>query len=298
MIETISRRRLLQGLSITPFLAGGITAIGQERQPASPVRGRIRQAVVYGHGNLRQLPIEEAAKQLLGMGILGLDLVNPWEWEAVQRAGLIVTLSRAQRVPNQAERVGMANGFNRVEFHDELLELYTDLIPKAAEAGVEQIICFSGNRRGMSDDEGIRNCIVGLKRVMPLAERYKVRLVMELLNPFNHPDYHADRTAFGAQIVRGVGSEGFTLLYDIFHMQRSEGDLIETIRNNVDVIGHYHTAGVPGRRDLDEHQEIYYPAVMRAIVATGFEGFVAHEFSPKRVENLESLRHAVKVCDV
>ena len=238
------------------------------------------------------------SKALLEMGILGLDLVNPWEWEAVQRTGLTVIMSRAQRQQDQNETVGMANGFNHVEFHDQLLELYTDLIPRAAGAGVKQIICFSGNRRGKSDDEGIHNCIVGLKRVMPIAERYGVRLVMELLNPFGHRDYHADRTSFGAAVARGVGSECFTLLYDIFHMQLSEGNLITTIRENADVIGMYHTAGAPGRRDLDEHQEIYYPAVMRAIVETGFKGYVAHEFSPKRMENFESLRHAVKVCDV
>ena len=192
----------------------------------------------------------------------------------------------------------MGNGFNHVEYHDQLLELYSDLIPKAAKAGVKQIICFSGNRKGKSDDEGIQNCITGLKRVMPIAEKHGVRLAMELLNPFGHKDYHADRTAFGAQVARGVGSEGFTLLYDIYHMQRSEGNLIDTIKKNVDVIGHYHTAGSPERKDLDATQEIYYPAVMRAIVETGFKGFVAHEFGPKKSNKLESLRDAVKVCDV
>jgi len=300
MTNTISRRRLLKGAALIPFLAGGASALAQGT-PTPSVKGNIRQGVVFGHGRLRQMMAEDpekTSKDLLEMGILGLDLVNPWEWEAVQKAGLIVTLSRAQRVEGQNEEVGMANGFNDLQFHDQLLELYTDLIPRAEKAGVEQIICFSGNRRGKSDDEGIHNCIVGLKRVMPLAEKHGVRLVMELLNPFGHRDYHADRTSFGAAVVRGVGSEGFTLLYDIFHMQLSEGNLIDTIRNNVDAIGHYHTAGAPGRRDLDEHQEIYYPAVMRAIVATGFKGFVAHEFSPKRPDNLESLRHAAKVCDV
>jgi len=300
MNNTISRRRLLKGVALIPFLAGGASALGQGTSSPS-IKGNIRQAVVYGHGRIRPMMAEDpdkTGKELLEMGILGLDLVNPWEWETVQKAGLIVTLSRAQRAEGRNEEVGMANGFNHVEFHDQLLELYTDLIPKAAKAGVEQIICFSGNRRGKSDDEGIQNCITGLKRVMPLAEQHKVTLVMELLNPFGHRDYHADRTAFGAQIARGLGSERFKLLYDIFHMQLSEGNLIDTIRKNVDVIGHYHTAGAPGRRDLDEHQEIYYPAVMRAIVETGFKGFVAHEFGPKKPENLESLRHAVGVCDV
>ena len=293
MDKTISRRRLLQSLSLTPFLAGSAGVFGQESP--SMVKGNIRQAVTYSHGNLRSVPIEELGKQLLEMGILGLDLVNPDEWESVQKAGLAVTVSRA---PDPKNQVGMGNGFNHVEYHDPLCELYSDLIPRAGKAGVKQIICFSGNRKEKSDEEGIQNCITGLKRIMPMAEKHRVTLVMELLNPIGHKDYHADRTEFGAQIARGVGSEHFKLLYDIYHMQVSEGDLIDTIRKNKDVIGHYHTAGCPGRSDLDEHQEIFYPAVMRAIAETGFKGFVAHEFSPKNQENLQSLRDAVKVCDV
>ncbi|MCL2305189.1 MAG: TIM barrel protein [Planctomycetaceae bacterium] len=291
MILPISRRRLLKGISLLPFLAGGVNAFGQGTP--SPVKGNIRQATCYGP--FRSMPLDVLAPQLLEMGILGLDLVNPEEWESVQKTGLLVTLSRA---PDPKEKVGMGNGFNHVEYHDELLELYSDLIPRAGQAGVRQIICFSGNRKGKSDDEGIQNCITGLKRVMPIAEKHGVTLVMELLNPFGHKDYHADRTEFGAQIARGVGSENFKLLYDIYHMQLSEGNLIDTIRKNKDVIGHYHTAGAPGRKDLDEEQEIFYPAVMRAIVATGFKGFVAHEFTPKSQDKLTSLREAVRICDV
>jgi len=217
--------------------------------------------------------------------------VNPEEWEAVLKSGLLVTLSRT---PDAS----IGEGFNHVENHDRLAAVYEDIIPKAAKAGIKQVICFSGNQKGKSDDEGIHNCITGLQKVMPLAEKHDVRLIMELLNPFNHKDYHAIHTNFGAQIAHGLGSDHFKLLYDIYHMQRSEGNLIDTIRKNVDVIGHYHTAGSPERKDLDEEQEIYYPAVMRAIVATGYKGFVAHEFSAKKPDNLESLRNAVKVCDV
>ena len=292
MNQPISRRRLLKGVSLIPFLTGGLNTFGQDT-PRSSVKGNIRQATCYGP--FRSMPLDVIAPQFLGMGILGLDLVNPEEWEAVQKTGLLVTLSRA---PDPKDKVGMGNGFNHVEYHDQLLELYSDLIPRAGKSGVKQIICFSGNRKGKSDDEGIQNCITGLKKVMPIAEKHGVTLIMELLNPFGHKDYHADHTNFGAQIARGLGSENFKLLYDIYHMQLSEGNLIDTIRRNKDVIGHYHTAGAPGRKDLDEDQEIYYPAVMRAIVATGFKGYVAHEFSPKKVDKLESLREAVKVCDV
>ena len=293
MSRSISRRSLLKGAALLPFLAGGACAFGQA---PSPVKGNIRQAVCYGP--FRNMPLGDVAKKFLEMGVLGLDLVNPWEWEAVQKTGLIVTLSRAQREPDRNETVGMGNGFNHVEYHEGLLELYSDLIPQAAKAGVKQVICFSGNRKGKSDDEGIQNCVTGLKKVMPIAEKHGVTLIMELLNPFGHKDYHADRTAFGAQIARELGSENFKLLYDIYHMQLSEGNLIDTIRKNKDVIGHYHTAGSPGRKDLDDEQEIYYPAVMRAIVETGFKGFVAHEFGPKKADKFESIRDAVRVCDV
>ena len=289
MNNTISRRRFLKGAALLPILAGGTGAFGQETTPRSPVKGNIRQAVCYGP--FRSMPLDVVAKAFLEMGVLGLDLVNPEEWEAVQKTGLIVTLSRAPAVR-------MGDGFNHVENHDYLLKAYNDLIPQAGKAGIKQIICFSGNRKGKSDDEGIQNCITGLKKVVPIAEKHGVTLTMELLNPFGHQDYHADRTAFGAAVARGVGSEHFKLLYDIYHMQLSEGNLIDTIRKNADVIGHYHTAGAPGRKDLDEEQEIYYPAVMRAIVATGFKGFVAHEFGPKKADKFESIRDAVKVCDV
>ena len=289
--DVISRRNLLKGLSFAPLAALGPVVSGEEERRFPPLKGNIRQAVTYSHGNLRSLPVEELAKQLLEIGIGGLDLVNPNEWEAVIKAGLVVTLSRAPAAK-------ITEGFNHVEHHDHLQEVYDDLIPRAAKAGIKQIICFSGNRRKKSDDEGIQNCIIGLKRIVPLAEKHDVTLMMELLNPFGIKDYHADRTAFGAQIARELGSGNFKLLYDIYHMQLSEGNLIDTIRNNKDVIGHYHTAGAPGRQDLDEHQEIYYPAVMRTIAETEFKGFVAHEFSPKKQDNLESLREAVRVCDV
>ena len=287
----ISRRNLLKCLSFTPFAALCATTSGDEERRFPHLKGNIRQSVTYSHKGLRSMPVEELAKQLLEMGVWGLDLVNPNEWDKVMKAGLIVTLSRAPAVR-------MEDGFNHVEYHDYLQEVYDDLIPKAAKAEIKQIICFSGNRREKSDDEGIQNCITGLRRIMPTAEQHGVTLVMELLNSVGHKDYHADRTAFGAQIARGLKSENFKLLYDVYHMQMSEGRLIDTIRKNKDVIGHYHTAGAPGRKDLDENQEIYYPAVMRAIVETGFKGFVAHEFSPKKEDNLESLREAVRVCDV
>jgi hydroxypyruvate isomerase len=195
--------------------------------------------------------------------------------------------------------MGITKGFNRIEYHDQLVASYEDLIPLAAEAGIKNVICFSGNREGLDDQQGIENCAKGLKRLMKLAESKQVNVVMELLNSkVDHKDYQCDHTAWGVEMCRRVGSERMKLLYDIYHMQIMEGDLIRNIRENSQYIAHYHTGGVPGRNEIDESQEIYYPAVMKAIVETGFDGFVAQEFIPKSSEPLASLRRCVAVCDV
>jgi hydroxypyruvate isomerase len=185
-----------------------------------------------------------------------------------------------------------------LENHDKFVAGFERLIPLAAEAGFPNIICFSGNRRGQSDEDGLKNCAIGLKRVMALAEEKKVTLVMELLNSkVDHKDYQCDRTAWGVELCKRVGSERFKLLYDIYHMQIMEGDIIRTLKNAAPYIAHYHTGGNPGRNEIDETQEIYYPAVMRAILETGFQGFVAQEFIPKR-DPLASLKQGIHICDV
>ena len=161
------------------------------------------------------------------------------------------------------------------------------------------MICFSGNRDGMDDDAGLRNCAVALKQIVGLAEKKNVVICMELLNSKrNHKDYMCDRTHWGAELVNQVGSPNFKLLYDIYHMQVQEGDVIATIREYKDCIGHYHTAGVPGRNEFDETQELYYPAICKAIVETGFDGYMGQEFIPKKKDKLESLTQAVEICDV
>jgi hydroxypyruvate isomerase len=161
------------------------------------------------------------------------------------------------------------------------------------------MICFSGNRRGLSDEQGLVNCAIGLKRIMPVAEKNKITVCMELLNStVDHPDYMADHSAWGFELVKRVGSERFKILYDIYHMQIMEGNVINTIKANRDCIGHYHTGGVPDRAEIDDTQELCYPAIMRAIVDTGFKGFVAQEFVPKHEDKLASLRQGVRICDV
>jgi hydroxypyruvate isomerase len=199
---------------------------------------------------------------------------------------------------NGAE-INLTDGFNDPQFHARLQKQYAEMIPKVAAAGYTNLICFSGSRRGMSDEVGLANSVKGLQPLMALAEKHKVVLVMELLNSkIDHHDYQADRTSWGVALAKKLGSEHFKLLYDIYHMQIDEGDVIRTITDNHQYIAHYHTAGVPGRHELDDAQELNYPAIMRAIKATGFQGFVAQEFIPRQADKLASLRQAVQLCDV
>ena len=284
----ISRRSLLKSLVVGAVAApGAILAQTAETIEALTVKGDIRQSVskwCFG-----KIPMDEFCKICKKLGMVGIDLVGENDWDTVNRNDMIVTMGNGAG--------GLAKGFNRLENHDKLIEGYERLIPIAAAKKVLNLICFSGNREGISDEEGLANCFVGLKRLLSTAEKHGVTIVLELLNSLvDHADYQADHTAWGAELARKIGSERLKLLYDIYHMQIMEGNLIATIKKNKDVIGHYHTGGVPGRKDLDDQQEIYYPAVMRAIKDTGFKGFVAHEFLPKN--GLQSLRDAVKICDV
>jgi hydroxypyruvate isomerase len=189
-------------------------------------------------------------------------------------------------------------GLNRLENHDDCLEKIRQSIIATSEAGFPNVICFSGKREGMDDEQGLDNCEIALKKIAPFAEKKKVTICMELLNSKrNHKDYMCDRTHWGAELVKRVGSDNFKLLYDIYHMQVQEGDVIATIKEYSDCIGHYHTAGVPGRNEFDETQELYYPAIVKAILDTGFKGYLGQEFRPKK-DPLTSLAEAVKICDV
>lgn len=286
----ITRRSLLQSFAVgTAALSMPQALHAQTSDSIEPliVKGTIRQSVSrWCFGNI---PLDEFCIICKKLGLVGIDLVGEKDWDTLNKHDLIVTMGNGGG--------GIAKGFNHRENHDRLVENYEYLIPIAAAKKVPNLICMSGNREGISDEEGMQNCIIGLKRLLPLAEKHGVTLVMELLNSLvDHADYQADHVSWAAEIVKKIGSERFKLLYDIYHMQIMEGNIIAAIRNNKDVIGHYHTAGVPGRRDLDQHQEIYYPAVMNVIKETGFKGFVAHEFSPKN--GILSLREAIQICDV
>jgi hydroxypyruvate isomerase len=224
--------------------------------------------------------------------LASIDLLEPSDFPTLKKYGL--TCAMVTGVPGM-----IPHGFNRIENHDKMIAFFEKNIPECAEFGAPNTICFSGNRAGMSDEQGLENCAIGLKRIMALAEKHKVTLCMELLNSkVNHKDYMCDHSAWGVELVKRVGSERFKLLFDIYHMQIMEGDLIATIKKNYEAFAHYHTGGVPGRHEIDETQEIYYPAVMRAIVETGYKGFVAQEFVPSNNDKLASLKKCVEICDV
>lgn len=270
-------------LSVTEAFAASEKALG------STLNGKINHSVCkWCYGNI---PLETFAQECKKIGLTSIELLGPNEWPILKKYGLTCAL------PSGAG-MGIEKGFNDPANHDELVKSYEDIFPKLKEAGYTTVICFSGNRRGMSDIDGMRNCAVGLRRLIPSAEKYNVTLVMELLNSkVNHKDYMCDHTAWGAGLCEMVGSEKFKLLYDIYHMSIMEGDVIATIKTYHKYIAHYHTGGVPGRNEIDEGQELYYPAIMKAIVETGFKGFVAQEFIPKR-EPLASLKQCVQICDV
>jgi hydroxypyruvate isomerase len=226
------------------------------------------------------------------MGIQSIDLMEPPDFPTLKKHGLICAMVSGS--PG-----GIGSGLNRAENHDQIVAFFEKTAPIVADYGYPNIICMSGNRNGMNDEQGLENCVIGAKRIVPIVEKYNVTACIELLNSKrDHHDYMCDHSSWGVQLCKRVGSEHFKLLYDIYHMQIMEGDLIATIRENHQYIAHYHTGGVPGRGEIDETQEINYPAVMKAIVETGFKGFVAQEFVPKRPDPIASLRQGVQVCDV
>ncbi len=238
------------------------------------------------------LDLETLCIEAKKMGITGIDLVGPEAWPTLKKYNLVSTMC------NGAE-LNLVDGFNDIQFHEKLIQRYTKMIPRVADAGYKNLICFSGNRRGKSDEEGWTNCVIGLQKLIPLAEKHNVTLVMELLNSkIDHKDYQCDRTAWGVELVKRINSSNFKLLYDIYHMQIDEGDVIRTIKDNIQYIAHFHTAGVPGRNEIDGTQELNYPAIMKAIATTGFKGFVGQEFVPKNPDKLTSLQQAITICDI
>lgn len=291
-MKNISRRT-----AIKTVLAGGAAAAvtGIKAMPLAtetaqaPLKGNIRHSVskwCFGGYEL-----DEFCKICKKMGIQSVELLDPKDWPVVQKNGLTVAMA-------QGAGLGIDRGFNDPSLHDELVKSYEEVIPQVSKAGLTNLICFSGKRNGLSDEQGLENCAKGLKRLMPLAEKNKVVLTMELLNSFGHHDYQCDHTAWGVELCKRVGSPNFKLLYDIYHMQIMEGDIINNINKYHTYFSHIHTGGNPGRNEIDETQELYYPAIMEAIVKTGYKGFVGQEFVPRQEDKIASLEKCIRICDV
>ncbi|MGJ8643085.1 MAG: hydroxypyruvate isomerase family protein [Luteolibacter sp.] len=247
------------------------------------------------------IPLDDFCVAAKGMGISSVELLDTTDFPTIEKHGLtcaMVTFPTGKTA--DGEIVGrIEKAFNRPEYHDLLEEIYTKKLHECAAVGAKQLICFSGNREGMSDEEGLENCASGLRRILPLAEELGITLVMELLNSkVDHPDYMCDHTAWGVALCEKLASPNFGLLYDIYHMQVMDGDVIATIRENHRHFSHYHTGGVPGRNEIDETQELNYPAIMRAILDTGYTGHVGQEFIPKRDNKLASLKRGIDICTV
>ncbi|MBL8230137.1 MAG: TIM barrel protein [Bryobacterales bacterium] len=252
-------------------------------------KGRLKQAVTRGCFG-RKMAFEDMLRHAARLGFEGFDLVRAPDLGLVKKYGL---------APSMVSGAGsIADNMNHKEFHEKLEPLLRASIRAAAEAGAPNVIVLSGNRRGLSDEEGMQNCLTFLKKVIPEAEDRGVTLCMELLNSkVNHPDYQCDRTVWGVELCKRVNSPRMKLLYDIYHMQIMEGDVIRTIRNNLPFIAHFHTAGNPGRHEMDDTQELNYRGIARAIADSGFQGYVAHEYSPQG-DPLESLEKAYKLFEV
>ena len=254
------------------------------------LKGNINHSACYWCYN--SIPLEEFCKHLNALGIKAIDLVGPEDWPILKKYDIHASMC-------WGAEISLTEGWNDPKYHKTLVKNYSEMIPKVAEAGYTNLICFSGNRRSMEDAFGLENCFNGLKQILPLAEKHGVVIQMELLNSkVDHKDYMCDRVEWGVELCKQLNSQNFKLLYDIYHMQIMEGDVIRTIQSYHEYFGHYHTGGNPGRHEIDETQELYYPAIMKAIVATGFKGHVAQEFVPSWNDKIAALKQGVTICDV
>lgn len=291
--DELSRRTFIRNTSLAAAgtVAGAMVAKSLALAPAELKRvvtkGRINQSV--SKWCFRKLSLDELCTASKNLGLKAIDLLGPSAFPTLKKHGLVCSMIGTH---------GLSKGINRIEQHEQCLAKIRDSIDAAAEYGYPNVISFPGNRKGMDDEEGIKNSVIALKQVAGLAEKKKVTICLEYLNSkVDHKDYMFDNIKWGVEVCKQVGSERVKILYDIYHAQIMEGDIIRTIRTYKDYMGHYHTGGNPGRNEIDETQELYYPAIMRAIADTGYKGYVAHEFIPKR-DPLTSLMEAAKICDV
>jgi hydroxypyruvate isomerase len=288
----LTRKQAIQAMATGAMGAITLPAFTRELETLShtAMKGNINHSVCQWCYS--SIPLEELARAAKGMGIASVELLNAEQWPVVIKEGLTCAMG-------YGSSIGLNKGFNDPSLHAQLLKDYTVAIPKAADAGLKNLICFSGNRNGLTDEQGIENCAKGLEPVMKLAAKHNMTIAMELLNSkVDHKDYQCDHTEWGVKLCEKLGSPNFKLLYDIYHMQIMEGDLIRTIRDNIAFIGHFHTGGNPGRHEIDDTQEVNWKAVARAIADLNFQGFVAHEFIPVNTPPIKSLEQAFEICTV
>ena len=292
-MKHITRREALKtAIAGSAVLAttGLNASVNQSRTTAkAPLKGNIRHSV--SKWCFSNYPLDEFCEICKSIGIESIELLDPKDWETVTKSGLTVAMA-------QGAGLGIDRGFNDPSLHDELVASYEKVIPMVAEAGLTNLICFSGRRNGVTDLRGWENCERGLKRITPIAEKHNIVLTMELLNTNGHRDYLCSTTAWGAELCRRIGSPNFKLLYDIYHMQIMEGNIIDNIKRYHTYFSHVHTGGNPGRAEIDETQELYYPAIMQALVDVGYKGFVGQEFVPKQEDKIASLEKCIRICDV
>ena len=292
--DLLDRRQLLAATAGISLAAGKSTAVGAESEAGFRANGsRIKQSVV--HWCFKPMSVEQLARGAAAMGVQSVELVPPSDWATLKKYGLICAISSSH---------GFAKGFAHREEHDECLAKLRESIDATSAAGFPSVITFSGFRRGLDDETGIKNMVDGLKKIVGYAEEKRVTLCLEMLNSRvdvnmkGHPDYMCDAIEWAVEVCRRIGSERMKILFDIYHVQIMQGDIIARIKQFHEYIGHYHTAGVPGRNEIDHTQEINYAPIMKAIADTGYKGYVGQEFIPEREDKLASLRQAVKTCDV
>lgn len=293
----MERRKLIKTIAAgsAALMTPGILQAGSNyTDEQAPLKGNINHSVCSWTYNF--LPLDDMCNMVKKLKFSAIDLLAPKDWATVQKHGITCSMCYT------AGKISLTEGWNNRDNHAWLIKDFEEAIPLVSKAGYKNLICFSGNRNGMDDETGMNNCTEGLKKIMGLAEKSGVIIQMELFNSkVDHKDYMADKSAWGVGLCKKIGSPNFKLLYDIYHMQINEGDVIHTIKDNHIFFGHYHTAGVPGRHEIDDTQELYYPAIMKAIVDSGYTGFVAQEFMPTgktKEEKMAALKKAIRICDV
>ncbi|MDI9365263.1 MAG: TIM barrel protein [Flavobacterium sp.] len=292
-MSNTNRRTVIKNIlagSVAASATGVLSSFTSPKAQNTPLKKNINHSVCRWTYDF--LPLEELCKVVNTIGFSAIDLCGPKDWATLKQYNIYSSMC------NGAE-ISLVKGWNDTQYHATLIKNYTDMIPLVAAAGYKNLICFSGNRNGMANEVGMKNCADGLKQIMSTAEKHGVTIIMELLNSkVNHKDYMCDRSQWGVDLCKMIGTENFKLLYDIYHMQIDEGDVISTINAHHQYFGHYHTGGVPGRHEINDTQELYYPAIMKAILATGYKGYVAQEFIPTGNDKIGSLKQAINICDI